>query len=295
MEIDDVSLMLPAQEQLAAIEQIIREALVSGRHAIRRIGAGFLAIRQRDLWNLTQDENLDFFEYCWTAFGLESRNVKYAMDAERAFRTIEHAQLQLPSNDGQAVELARLHDEDRQIDVWRRVLEMCAEQNLGITVMRVREAVTQEKEDIRREAVEGKDKKKTKDKPAKVPKGIDVDMGDEDELHLTERGEEALARIKALCGDVVATAIREKRNAKLTEAAVRQWAEQDDDTVTNLVYYCIDRVWSVRKALNYLSRIIDGDTQVDELILMARNQGGRFSGMHGDARIIVEIMLHPDA
>jgi hypothetical protein len=239
-----LSTKLTKREQLAAIEQIIREGLASGRQAIRQIGSGFMAIRDRELWLLEGEHLRDFYEYAFDAFGVEQRNVKYAIDAERAFRALENAHLQLPANDSQAVELAKLDDDERQVSVWKRVLEICAEQELGVTVLRIREAVTQEKDDIKKEALAQEKRNK-----GRRSKGIQVDMDDEEgQLWLTEKGEEALARIRALCGEVVAEAVRQKRNEKITEDALRKWAEQDDDTVRELPHYVIDNTWSVRKA-----------------------------------------------
>jgi hypothetical protein len=114
----------------------------------------------------------------------------------------------------------------------------------------------------------------------------------EDELLLSERGEEALARIQAICGAPVAQAIRSKANEKLTEESIRKWAEQDEDTVEALAYYVIDKSWTVRKALGYLAQMVDGETKVDELVMMARNRQGRFSCIHQDARITVEITFY---
>jgi len=115
-------------------------------------------------------------------------------------------------------------------------------------------------------------------------------LDDDDELYLSEKGEEALARIKALCGNTIAKAIRQKTNEKLTEDSLRKWADQDDDTVKELPRYVIDKTWGVRKALNYISQIVEGDTEVDELVLMARDREGHFAGRYEDARIVIDII-----
>jgi hypothetical protein len=261
-----------ARQTLAAIEQQIRDAIATGRTAIRKVGAGLATIRDEELWKASKKEFTEFTDYAYHAFGMEPRNVRAAIDAEHTFQLLERAKLALPLNDSQALELARLKDDNKQPSVWRRVVEECAKHNLGITVLRIRDAVNQEKEIGHK-------------------KGVEVDLEDEEELYLSERGEEALARIKALCGKKVAEAILSKR-VKLTEDAVRKWAEQDDDIVREIPAYVIDKGWTVRKTLNYLSQLVDGDTEVDELILMARNRGGRFVGTHMDARIVVEIILN---
>jgi hypothetical protein len=284
---------LSPKEQLVALEKEIREALADGRQAIRQIGSDLTVIRDNNLWQVANNQYRDFWQYSYDAFGLEARGVKYAMNAASAFRVLEQAHLQLPVNDSQAYELSKL-DQEHQAIVWRRVLETCAEKNLGITVLRIREAVLQEKEDLKKGGATAKRiRKPKKEVPKPEATGVQIDMGsdEEQELLLTERGEEALARVQALCGEVVAAAIRAKKNDKVTEDALCKWADQEPETIRELPRYVYDRGWSVRKSLNYISQIIEGDTEVDELVLMARNRGGRFVGVHLDARIVVEIML----
>jgi len=261
----------PADKELERISRIIRQAILNGTQSIRDIGAGLIVIWEKDLWGLGEQKAKQFFPCAYEAFSLERRNVKAAMAVEHTFLNVARAKLRLPENASQAAELAKLVDH-KQITVWKRVTEECDKHGLPVSVLRVRDAVNQELAS----SEEGK--------------GIEIDMGDEeDELYLTEAGEEALARIKALCGKGVAEAIRFKR-AKLTEPAIKLWADQDDDVVKELAHYVIDQGWTVRKSLNYMSKVIDGDTEVDELILMARNRGGRLVGSHLDARIVVEIV-----
>lgn len=259
------------RKKLQEIEQVIRESIATGRKAIRQVGVALAEIQGEELWRLSEKEHKDFYGYAYDAFGLERWNVNYAINAERAFHYLEQASLKPPLNDTQAAVLGKL-DADRQPRVWKRIIEQCEKQDLDITVSRVRDAVQQEQEN-------GK-------------KGIQVDLSDEEgegELLLTEEGEEALARIKALCGGAVEQAIRQQKNAKVTEDAIKKWASQSDETVEALPYYVFGQSWTVRKALNYLSQIIEADTEVDELVLMARNRGGHFSGRYQDARIIVDI------
>jgi len=260
-----------ANKELERISRIIRKAILDGTQSVRDIGSGLITIWERDLWQLGEEKEKEFFVCAYEAFGLERRSVKAAMAAEHTFLHIEEAALQLPENAAQAVELAKL-DNDKQIEVWRRVTEECETSQLPVTVLRVRDAVNQERASEKEEG-----------------RGIEIDLDDDDELSLTEKGEEALARIKALCGKKVADALRQKR-VKISEDGIKLWADQDDDVVKELPHYVINHNWTVRKSLNYMSKVIDGDTEVDELILMARNRGGRLVGNHQDARIVVEIV-----
>jgi hypothetical protein len=260
------------RSRLQEIEHTIREGIAQGRRAIRQIGAGFAKIQTQELWQAAGEEFHDFYAYAYYAFGMERWNVNYAINAERTFALLERAHLRPPLNESQAAALAGLNEE-QQLAVWRRVVEECERAELGITVARIRDAVRQERQN---------------GPPAGA--GVDVDLGAEDELSLTEKGEEALARINALCGPAIESAIRHRRNDKITEDAVCLWAAQDDDTVIALPEYVFDRHWTVRKALNYLSQLIEGDTEIDELVLMARNRSGRFVGKYADARITIEIL-----
>jgi hypothetical protein len=264
---------LALSEQLAKISQAIRQAILKGRQAARELGSGLITIWEKDLWELGDNKERDFFTYAYDAFGLERRTVKAAIATEHTYRILDEANLQLPPYVSVAAELSKLED-SKVPEVWVRVTEECAKHDLPVTQLRVRDAVTQEIESQKEEG-----------------KGVEVDLSDDnDELSLSENGEEALARIKALCGRKVADAIRQKR-VLLSEDAIRKWAEQDDDMAKELPQWVIDKGWSVRKALNYMSKLIDGDTDVDQLVMMARNRGGRYVGSHGDARITIEIIM----
>jgi len=248
----------------------MEEAVRRGLLATREIASILLQIRDDELWAGVSES---FAQYLADRTPYKRSTADRLIQAELVCRTIEAAKLQLPQNESQALELSVL-DENRQPIVWQRVLDICAKHEVNITSERIRDAVEQE----------------TARAEKKAAKGIAIDLDDDDELYLSEKGEEALARIKALCGNTIAKAIRQKTNEKLTEDSLRKWADQDDDTVKELPRYVIDKTWGVRKALNYISQIVEGDTEVDELVLLARDREGHFAGRYEDARIVIDII-----
>lgn len=293
----DQSVTKVNQERLVALrecENRIHKACLRGRDLTREIAQNLTVIRDRELWRaVAEDRGIEcrnFTDYVKDVLGWEPKTVTRYMEAESCFRILEGAKLTLPENETQAIELARI-EEERQPIVWQRVLILSEEQKMPITAALIKGAVDQEQEEQREAEAE-----KAAQAKRKAKAGVHVDMGDNDssdepdQIALSERGEEALARIGALCGKAVADSIREKA-ITLSETAIRAWAEQEDAIVKEVPHYVVDRLWSVRKALNYISNLIDGDTTVDELILMARDRKGRTTLMRDDARISIEILM----
>jgi hypothetical protein len=52
--------------------------------------------------------------------------------------------------------------------------------------------------------------------------------------------------------------------------------------VRNLAHYLIDLRWTLRKALDYEDRMIDGETTIDQLTTLARARGGHIVIEHQD-------------
>lgn len=279
---------------LRECENRIHKACLRGRDLTREIAQCLIVIQERELWRgVTEDRGIEcrnFGDYVREILGWEPKTVSRYMEAEGCFRILEQAKLTLPENETQAIELARIDDE-RQPIVWQRVLTLSQEQQMPITTALIKAAVEQEHQEQRENEAEQAAQAKRKAKA-----GVEVHMSDNDasnepdQISLSERGEEALARIRALCGDTIADSIREKV-ITLSEQAIRIWAEQEDAIVKEVPHYVVDKLWSVRKALNYISNLIDGDTTVDELILMARDRKGRTTLMRDDARISIEILM----
>lgn len=270
--------------QFRDCEGKIRKACLRGRDLTREIAQQLIVIRENELWRAVKIEYgfecRNFGEYVEHVLGWEQDAVNRYMRAEATFALLQAAKLSLPENESQAIALASLNDE-RQPDVWKRVIDTAEKHQRQITVVLVRQAVEQEQEEQRAE------------KAARAKsRGIKVDMGDDGtgQLSLSERGEEALARIRAICGDEVADSLLDK-TVSISEEALRLWGEQEDaDTVKNLEYYVINKGWKVRKALNYMSNLIDGDTTIDELMLMARDRKGQFSGTVDDVKITATVI-----
>lgn len=272
--------------QFRDCESKIRKACLRGRDLTREIAQQLILIREHELWRAVRTEYgfecHNFGEYVEHVLGWEQDAVSRYMRAEATFQLLQAAKLSLPENESQAVALASLDDE-RQPDVWKRVIDTAEKHQREITVVLVRQAVEQEQEEQRAEEREKAARNKSK--------GIKIDMDDgSGQLSLSERGEEALARIRAICGDEVADSLLDK-TIPITEDALRLWGEQEDaDTVKNLEYYVVNKGWKVRKALNYMSDLIDGDTTIDELMLMARDRKGQFSGTVDDVKITATVL-----
>jgi hypothetical protein len=115
-----------------------------------------------------------------------------------------------------------------------------------------------------------------KDKPTETKA-----EGVPDRIRLTGEGEKALDRIRALCGEETAVGI-ETCSVAISERELIKWADQSDTIVKNLAHYIVDLRWSVRKALDYEERIIDGESTLSQLIVLARARGGSVTIEHKD-------------
>ena len=105
---------------------------------------------------------------------------------------------------------------------------------------------------------------------------------------LSEDGEKAIARIEEICGKEMARVIRSGNYSNLSERAVCRWADQDNETVENLGKCLNDFGWSVIKTLNYLHKVVDHNTTVQQLILITHNHGRRFTFTYDNFRFIIE-------
>src|SRR4029077_1284549 len=112
----------------------------------------------------------------------------------------------------------------------------------------------------------------------------------EAELILSEKGDAALQRIRKVCGAEVANDIA-SGNKAITEREIKSWAEYDDETMRNLVYYIMDQNWHLAKAVSFENRIaqVQDSTDVADLILIASARGGKATIKHDRAKITIEL------
>jgi hypothetical protein len=173
-----------------------------------------------------------------------------------------------------------------------------------ITAKTVRIAVEQE-EERQRKSESGKEPKALGSSRG-VQTALDMDSGEQQEtdeqpaaskpavapgrITLTQRGEEALDRIRELCGKETAEGI-EKGYVSISERDLIKWADESDVAVRNLEHYIVNLRWSVRKALEYEEKIIDGESTLNQLIVLARARGGRAIFEHQDYNELYKITI----
>lgn len=276
-------------DQLVDAERKIQQASRDTVESIRIIGQELTKIEEQELYEVLGKN--DFQEYVEFHLKLDYRMARAWMRASQALSLLDEQKLQLPYNQSQVLELSKLKSPEVLVGVWQKVLDYCDKEKLVVTVDIVKDAVTAQRASTNQYVTRAR----VKAPPAK-PKGIDIDLGAEGNgavskapvSTLSEEGEKALNRIRRLCGDEIAEAIREE-NPKVSERDLIKWAEQEADMVKNLVYWVIHRRWTVRKALAHEENPVNESTTVPELIDLARSRGGRAYVEFEDARLTIEI------
>lgn len=272
-------------DQLLDAEQKIQQASRDTVESIRIIGNELTRIEENELYEVLGKN--DFQEYVEVCLRLDYRMARAWMRAATALTLLDKEKLQLPYNQSQVLELTKLKSPEMLVGVWRKILDFCDEKKKVVTFELVKDAVaaqrTKTNEYVTRARV-------TTPKPAK---GIDIDLGDNGTeaptSTFTEDGEKALNRIRRLCGDEIADAIRAE-NPKVQERDIIKWAEQDTEMVKTLAYWIVQKRWTLRKAMAYEESAINESTTVQELVDLARSRGGRAQVEFDDARLTVEIM-----
>ena len=256
--------------ELEACESRIFGALRRGLEATCDVAKELLTIDAGKLYELRGHENLK--AYADEELRLDEKAVSRSIACLEIIERLENAGIELPSNESQLIELARLPDE-QVVPVWEKLISACERKDVPVTVLRVREAV---KLDLERP-------------PAAAPRpGVKVKFADEPEP-LSEEGERALARIKRVCGEEVAGAIDPQSGARpISERAIIRWAELRDDQMRGLVYYVIDQAWSVSEAINYEERAVNARSTLGEIALRARARGGRLAIQHEEFLVTVD-------
>lgn len=287
------------EERRLALEEHETLLIAAGHRtldATAEMGRILNQIRSQELWRARTEYSFwsDYVEgYLGLTSDLASRWINVYLVKDR----VAEAGLMLPANESQAAELARV-PEDRQLAVWSDVVNRCEENNLAVTVYAIKKAADIDgRTQLELEAKAEKRRAKTAAK-----KGLTISMDDEDEdeeqgangdvpkpfFRLSEDGEAALEKIRSVCGDQIAEAIEGLR-ISITERDLIKWASQpSNQAIHNLAYYIANR-WSLGKAIDYETRLIDGSTTIDNLFTLTRARGGRYAIAHDDGRITIEI------
>lgn len=262
-------------------EAKIRGAYRRGLLATCEIAKMLAKIYREELYiDVTPDFNL----YVVDHLHISRQTYQRILLVSQTVDQLQDAGVELPANQTHVEELARLEPPLR-LKVWNELLTRFEYEQQSMTAEDIKEAVQ-----AAAKAVEVRQAARQK----KIEAEVDVDMDDEEEdkdngvappakrsrardpeteVLFSEKGEAALAKIRTICGDNTADAIRRGNPIALSERELHLWAEQDDDMIRMLASM-VGPSWSVAKALAYLSEPLDDNTSVYRLILIAHNLGG---------------------
>jgi hypothetical protein len=243
-----------------------------------------------------------FSRYVEEYMQCDRHTIDRIIELSQIAQLIEGAGLRLPANETLLRELTKLEPERQKI-IWQAITEGFESDEITPKIVRI--AVEQE---LKRQSSPSAPETKEQKIQSGVRTALDMDNGEKEEgqtqeapaaqpkavapgrITLTQEGEDALDRIRALCGDRTAEGI-EKGYVSISERELIKWADQSDVTVRNLQHYICELRWSVRKALDYEERIIDGESTLNQLIVLARARGGRAIIEHQDYNELYKITI----
>lgn len=235
----------------------------------------------------------DFMSYVTDELRIDPRTYRRIIAVSQTISQLQEAGLTLPLNESQAAELARL-DPERRARVWLDLITKAEKADHRLRLEDVKRAVDNAEASmvapapVRRGTVEVDMDTDNGDEPAPREKNVKGPVVQEVGVVFTERGEAALARIRKLCGDEIADAI-ESGTVPITEKELRTWAEQPDNVARALSHYVIDKRWTVAKAVDFETLPIEGDTDVSDMLLIAKARGGLAVLNYGEAQITVKL------
>jgi hypothetical protein len=272
---------------LEACEQRIFIAYRRGLDATCAIAKELVTITDSELWRARDYEKFD--DYVADKLHIDGRT------ADRMIRTwhsrgfLEQAGVELPFNESLIAELSVLPME-RQADVWQGLVRVCEREDKPITANTVRKAVEVERDRLAATPAAASEKSAPPAQRRGVQSELHIDDDEETDKsqkaapappRFSDEGERALARIAKHCGDATVKAIL-SGNVQMTESTVLKWAEQEDVMLRNLRYYLMDLRWHIGRALAHERRLVDGDSTLDQLVLLARVRGGQVTIQHND-------------
>lgn len=279
------------QTALEDCENKIKMEFKKGLMATCEIARQLHKIFKEELYTVVTSE---FSEYVTDFLRIDLRTYRRIIAISQTIDQLKAAGLELPANETQAAELARL-DAPLRPTVWNDLVIRAEREDKRLTVDDVRRAVEVAEsqippvpEPVRSAAVIEVDME-DKDNGAAPPASRKKDKIQEAELVLSEKGEAALTRIRKICGDKIADAIEDGTKA-LTEREIRAWAEYDDTMMRMLVFFIFDQNYTLGKAVSFLTKEISDSTEVHDLILIASARGGTARiNYEGRAQITIEL------
>jgi len=286
--------------RLEVCESTIRTAFRRGLESTLEIVAALQRIEAEELWREREEfSDKPFAYYVKYYLKWDLQSVARIKLIDSTVRELKDANLPLPENESQVAELGRLEPDERG-PLWSDLLDWSQRKEQPITVDTVRKAVEIEKQrqERIREREEADAAAKARLKQPKV--GIDPDLGLGPEPEeppkpaatrqpRSEEVEKAIDLIRKLCGNDVGAAL-ESGALPMANKDILKWASLDPQMVKNLVYYVVNRRWSVAQAIAEESRQVDGGTTVDQLIALAKARSGRYTLTQDDAQILVDIV-----
>ena len=283
--------------QLEECEHKIGNYFRRGLEATYGIGRELKKISDLELYLERGSRSLN--EYAWDYHNLESRSVSRFLSVADTVMLLKDHGLELPSNESQVLELARI-DPEQQPLVWERVLKAAEVREEQVTAFTVRKAVDLVVDNVRQLPP-----------PAKTPaKGVRTPLDEEEQepgpdlsaeqengsqgrlelpsrISLTERGEAALERIRRLCGNQTADAIAELR-LQISERELITWADHEDPA--KLGRYITNLGFTVAKAIGFEAVTVTEKTTVYKLLQLAQANQGHYETETEGAKITVELL-----
>jgi hypothetical protein len=272
----------------------------------RAIGRELMTIRDEELYreSLRIDGQIGYdtwTDYVEIELEWDPRAVQRLINISLCAANLEAAGLELPRNESQIAELARLPAAE-QAPTYEEIIAKCEKADLPLTIQIIHDRVAQ-KTVANGEPVKAPQKPRPRKKKAK--EGIIVPDMNEDlavaaasppettaknRLTLDDRGERALLKIKRLCGESTGQAL-EWLVVPITQKDLERWADLDDEMVKLMAHYIVNMRWTLSQALKYEHRSEDADrsTTIEELINWAHSRGGYYALQVGKAIITVTV------
>jgi hypothetical protein len=267
--------------ELEDCENKIKSAFRRGLLATCEIAKELHKIYSEELYKV---KTQDFTEYVTISLNINIVTYRRIIAVSQTVAQLRDAGLELPANESQVAELARL-DAPMRAKVWNDLVIRAEKLEKALTLEDIKHAVElAESQTPKREVeVEMEDKDNGSEPPTKKKSPIQEGV-----LVLTEKGEAALNRIRKICGTEIAQAIQMGIKA-MTEREIKNWAEYDDEMMRQLVYYIIDQNWPLTKAVGFINKEVDDSTDVHDLILIASSRGGSARIKYDRANITIEL------
>jgi hypothetical protein len=277
----------------------LEECLIRMKSAFRR-GLEATCTIAKELHKIYREElyfevTEDFNEFVTDYLNINIATYRRIIAVSQTVHQLQEAGLELPANESQVAELARL-DPPIRARVWNELVIRAEKEDKVLTVEDIRRAV-----EVAEQAALTRDTRGPSDADHGVEVDLDMDANgaepspakkkapvQEAVLVLTEKGEAALTRVRKVCGDEIAEAIASGTKA-MTERDLRNWAEYDNEMMRQLVFFVFDQGYPLSKAVNFISKGIDDSTDVHDLILIASSRGGTAMINHDRAKIVIEL------